>query len=403
MHPEPHHHTAWVRLGDLAHARSGDKGDRSNIGVVAFDPARYAWLKGHLTETVVAEYFRPLGIGAVRRYELPKIHALNFVLENALGGGASRSLRLDSQGKALGVALLELRLPSPGAPGTERGPHDMSAPIVERADHGPVAVLTLNRPDRRNALSRALVDALSDALDRVAVEPGPRAVVLTGAGPAFCAGMDLKEALEASLGPEAERTAVADVQALADLIAQVHALPRPTIAALNGDAYAGGAGLATACDFVIASEGAKIGYPEVRRGLVAAIVMHDLVRQVGERRARALLLTGTAIDAAEAERWGLVNRVVPAGNQLDEALALGLGLAECGPLALQTTKRLIDEASGRPADLRGAAAVSAQVRVSDEAHEGLQAFLEKRPPRWSGPPQDPGSLGPHGSSPAIDG
>ena len=107
-------HPPFVRLGDLAHARSGDKGNRANIGVVAYDAARYAWLKEHLTEALVAEYFRPLGIGAVRRYELPRILAFNFVIENALGGGAGRSLRLDSQGKALGVALLDLRLPMPG-------------------------------------------------------------------------------------------------------------------------------------------------------------------------------------------------------------------------------------------------------------------------------------------------
>ena len=103
-----------VRLGDLAHARSGDKGDRANIGVVANDPACYAHLDDHLTEAVVARYFRPMGIGPVRRYALPNIHALNFVIERALGGGASRSLRLDTQGKALGAALLELRVPAPG-------------------------------------------------------------------------------------------------------------------------------------------------------------------------------------------------------------------------------------------------------------------------------------------------
>ena len=103
---------ATIRLGDLAHARSGDKGDRANVGVVAFDPAAYVWLRDHLTGAVVAEYFRPLGVGAVRRYELPLILAFNFVIEGALGGGASRSLRLDSQGKALGVALLELELPA---------------------------------------------------------------------------------------------------------------------------------------------------------------------------------------------------------------------------------------------------------------------------------------------------
>jgi hypothetical protein len=102
-----------IRLGDLAHARSGDKGNRANIGVVANDPACYAWLDVHLTERAVAEYLGPLGIGQVRRYSLPKISAFNFVIDRALAGGASRSLRLDSQGKALGAALLELRIPCP--------------------------------------------------------------------------------------------------------------------------------------------------------------------------------------------------------------------------------------------------------------------------------------------------
>jgi hypothetical protein len=106
-----------IRLGDLAHARSGDKGNRANIGVVANDGACYDWLRQHLTVAVVADYLRPLGIGAVERYELPGIHALNFVVTNALAGGASRSLRLDTQGKALAVALLEMRVPGPGAPG----------------------------------------------------------------------------------------------------------------------------------------------------------------------------------------------------------------------------------------------------------------------------------------------
>ena len=104
-----------TRLGDLAHCRSGDKGNRANIGVVADDATRYAWLERHLTESAVAEYLRPLGIGRVTRYALPGIHAFNFVIESALAGGASRSLRLDSQGKALGTALMELRLPDPDA------------------------------------------------------------------------------------------------------------------------------------------------------------------------------------------------------------------------------------------------------------------------------------------------
>ena len=106
-----------TRLGDLAHARSGDKGNRANIGVVARDPSCYAWLREYLTADAVADYLRPLGVGAVRRYELPLIHALNFVIDDALAGGASRSLRLDSQGKALAVALLEMRVPGANSPG----------------------------------------------------------------------------------------------------------------------------------------------------------------------------------------------------------------------------------------------------------------------------------------------
>jgi hypothetical protein len=105
--------TRSIRLGDLAHTRSGDKGDRSNIGVVARDAAGYTWLQMHLTESVVADFLRPLGIGQVRRYEIPGLRAFNFVVDHALAGGASRSLRLDSQGKALGTILLELAIPAP--------------------------------------------------------------------------------------------------------------------------------------------------------------------------------------------------------------------------------------------------------------------------------------------------
>jgi hypothetical protein len=112
--------TRWIRLGDLAHTRSGDKGNRSNIGVVANDSAAYDWLKACLTESVVAQFLQPMGIGQVRRYDLPIVRAFNFVIEHALAGGASRSLRLDTQGKALGVVLLELKLPAP-ADGTGGG------------------------------------------------------------------------------------------------------------------------------------------------------------------------------------------------------------------------------------------------------------------------------------------
>jgi methylglutaconyl-CoA hydratase len=260
----------------------------------------------------------------------------------------------------------------------------MSGTFVLREDHGPVALLVLNRPDRRNALSRELVAELGDELTGLASSSETRAVVLTGEGTAFCAGMDLKEAEDSASGAEAERLAIADLQGIADVIDQLHALKQPTVAALNGDAMAAGAGLATACDFVVISSSARLAWPEVKRGLVAAVVLHDLVRQAGERRARGLLLSGEPIAAEQAERWGLANRVVAPDRVRDEALALARSLTAGGPRALGTIKRLIDESSGRPPDLRGAAAVSAAVRVSDEAIEGMRAFLERRSPAWAG-------------------
>ncbi len=251
-------------------------------------------------------------------------------------------------------------------------------------NRGAVAVLTLNRPERRNALSRALLAQLRDAVDDVGVDVGVRAVVLTGAGVAFSTGMDLKEAAEMHATAEGEYAMVAVLKEFADLLQCIHTLPKPVIAAVNGDALAGGAGLMAACDLAVAAETARIGYPEVRRGLVAAIVMHDLTRQVGDRRARQLLLTGDLISSKLAQDWGLVNTVTPAERCLDEAIRMAEGLIESGPTALATTKRLLDETEGRPPNLRGAAAISAVVRASEEAHEGISAFIEKRPPRWAG-------------------
>jgi methylglutaconyl-CoA hydratase len=246
-----------------------------------------------------------------------------------------------------------------------------------------VAVLTLNRPDRRNALSHDLLAKLRDTLDKLAVETAIRAVVLTGAGASFCSGMDLKQAAEMDATPDGEHAMVAVLKEFADLVHCLHTLPRPTIAAVNGDALAGGAGLMAACDLAVTAEGARIGYPEVKRGLVAAIVMHDLIRQVGDRRARQLLLTGDSISGETAREWGLVNAVVPAGDCLAEAIRMGEGLVACGPQALANTKRLFDETEGRPQNLRGAAAISAVIRASEEAREGIASFVEKRAPRWT--------------------
>jgi methylglutaconyl-CoA hydratase len=258
----------------------------------------------------------------------------------------------------------------------------MSESLVKRVDDGPIAILALDRPDCRNALSRALMNELADQLDQSGHDPRVRAVVLTGAGSVFCSGMDLKEAALQGNGSEAEQNAVATLQEYADLVQKLHTLSKPTIAALNGDALAGGAGLMAACDFAVASEAARIGYPEVFRGLVPAVVMYDLTRLIGDRRARQLLLTGELIMSTQAYHWGLINQVTTADRCLAEAVRVGKYMIPSAPGAVAAIKRLLDETQGRPKSLRGAAAVSAAIRVSEEAQEGIHAFIEKRPPRW---------------------
>jgi methylglutaconyl-CoA hydratase len=262
----------------------------------------------------------------------------------------------------------------------------MGEPLVLWENRGPIVVLTLNRPAARNALSRALVLALSDCLSALARDTSVRALVLTANGRSFCSGMDLKEAaadIEHAGTSEAETQAVRDTRAIADLINSIHALPCYTVAAVQGDALAGGAGLAMACDAVVMADSARLGYPEVLRGLVAAIVLQDLVHLAGARRARHLLLTGRLIQASDALSYGLINHVSTADQLRDDALTLAHASLAAAPQALATTKKLLDEAARRPANLHGPAAVSAAVRVGDEAAEGLRAFLEKRPPAWT--------------------
>lgn len=247
----------------------------------------------------------------------------------------------------------------------------------------PAAVLTLNRPDRRNALNRQLVNDLREAFERAAQDASVRYVVMTGAGTAFCAGMDLAE-LSATLDqPNEAEQVTEDAERLSQLYEQIYALPKPTLAAVNGPAVAGGAGLATVCDLALASPLAKFGYPEVRRGLVAAMVMPHLLRHVGERAARDLLLRGDLIDAAEALRIGLINAVSPTEDVLGFTLCWAQCLAESGPMALASTKELLRD-FGNVSQLRAKAARgSALARLTIECKDGLRAFLAKRPAPWS--------------------
>jgi methylglutaconyl-CoA hydratase len=248
---------------------------------------------------------------------------------------------------------------------------------------GPAALVTLNRPDRRNALSRELIAALTAAFTRAREDAAVRCVILTGAGHAFCAGMDLAELQESLAAGSGESPVWDDALRLATLYDLIYTLPRPTIAAVNGPAVAGGAGLVSVCDLAVAAAEARFGYPEVRRGLVAAMVMPHLLRHVGERMARQLLLTGDLIDAEEARRAGFVNAVAPAEQVLTRALSWAHSLAEGGPQALASTKALLQRFSRQALSLEEAARASAAPRLTEECRQGLEAFFAKRPAPWA--------------------
>jgi methylglutaconyl-CoA hydratase len=245
-----------------------------------------------------------------------------------------------------------------------------------------IRLLTLNDPQRRNPLSPALTKDLLAALDTAEQDPAIRAVVLTGAGPAFSAGADLEFLKQVTTaGAEAN---YAHSRELMRLFHRVYTFSKPTIAAINGPAVAGGAGLATACDLVVMSEQAQIGYTEVKIGFVAALVGVILVRAVGEKHARELLLTGKLVSALEAYRMGLVNRVVPAEQVLEEALALAQEVAANAPTSLALTKELLNALPGMGLEdgFRLASIANAWVRETGDLAEGIAAFFEKRPPRF---------------------
>lgn len=259
----------------------------------------------------------------------------------------------------------------------------MSEPMALLQCQGPVARITLNRPDKRNAISRQLIAELRQTVEVVFANPSMRCLLLTGQGTAFCAGMDLEE-LQATLNADADQREQVhrDTLALAQLYDCIDRAPIPTVAVLNGAAVAGGAGLMTVCDFAIAVESAKIDYPEVRRGLVAAIVMPYLLRHVGYRAANYLLLTGELISATEAARIGLINQAVPAEALWPTVHRWTEALLESGPQALAQTKSLLQQLTYRSISIEEAADASAAPRFGAECRQGLQAFFEKRPVPW---------------------
>lgn len=253
--------------------------------------------------------------------------------------------------------------------------------LVTYTHRGPAAVLTIHRPEKRGALSRGLIGALTAAVYRAAEDDQARCVVLTGSGPAFCAGMDLDE-LRGTLGKETDQV-WHDAQTLSTLYDLLYTLHKPTIAAVNGAAVAGGAGLVSVCDLAVSVPAAKFGYPEVRRGLVAAMVLPHLLRHVGERAARWMLLSGELISAEEALRIGFLNAVVPAEKLQETADAWSRSLAEGGPKALATTKELLARCSTQSVSVAELARASAEPRLTEECQHGLQAFFDKKPTPWA--------------------
>jgi methylglutaconyl-CoA hydratase len=254
---------------------------------------------------------------------------------------------------------------------------------IQLTGQGHVTTITLNRPDKRNAISYELIEELLAALDDVA-HSSALVLILTSAGKAFCSGMDL-ENLKELLGRSSEQN-LQDSETMARLFHTLYDFPKPTIAAVNGAAIAGGCGLATLCDFTLAVPDAKFGYTEVRIGFVPAIVSTFLLRQVGEKHARDLLLTGRITSADEAYRLGLVNEIVAPEQLMDRAHELAAQLIENSPVSLACTKRLLSDLA-RPdldAQLQLAVKANAAVRTTADFREGISSFLEKRKPRWSG-------------------
>jgi methylglutaconyl-CoA hydratase len=247
---------------------------------------------------------------------------------------------------------------------------------------GQLATLTLNRPDKRNAINSRMVSELQSALDEI--ENGrTRVAIITGAGKAFCAGMDLE--MLSDIANQSSNENMEDSRRMAKMFRRIWGFSKPLIAAVNGAALAGGCGIATLCDFTLSIPEAKFGYTEVRIGFLPAIVSVFLTRQIGDKQARNLLLTGRLIEAPEALSLGLITEIVPHERLMQRAHELADVLIAASPVSLTRAKRLLTSAAAASvdADLERAILENARIRCTADFKEGLASFLEKRKPVWS--------------------
>jgi methylglutaconyl-CoA hydratase len=252
----------------------------------------------------------------------------------------------------------------------------MTFPLLSSRDGG-VLTLTLNRPEKRNALNAEMIDLLHRSLDQADLDADVRVLVLRGAGKDFCAGADLDELL-ASVDRSVSENEAAALR-LATLFERIREVPKPVVAMVEGRALAGGAGLATACDLVVAASGAQFGYPEIQRGFAPAMVMALLRRVVGEKVAMDLVLTGRVLSAAEAHGVGLVSRVVPDRDLERETQALTSELARASASAVAFTKQLFYQLDGQTLSegLARGARVNAVARSTPDFREAIARFLRR--------------------------
>ncbi|HTK57303.1 MAG TPA: enoyl-CoA hydratase-related protein [Gemmatimonadales bacterium] len=248
--------------------------------------------------------------------------------------------------------------------------------LVQQLDGG-ILTLTLDRPDKRNALSSALIEALLEAVERADLDAQVRVLVIKGAGKDFCAGADLEELLASADRDPAENEASA--LRLGALYQAIRRLPKPVVAVVQGRALAGGCGLAAACDLVLAADTAQFGYPEIQRGFVPAMVMAMLVRQVGEKQALHLTVTGRTLDAEEARALGFISKILPAAELETQAATMIAGLAKVSLTAYALTKQLCYAQDGLPFDdaIALGARINAMSRATPDFKTAIAAFLKK--------------------------